>query len=168
MVSPVCFITFVISYVSLGVWVGFCFNSGCRFGYASHGITTRDGSRSSAPYWETRETESLLLWNLVYLDLSLSGSSGSIPPQIGGLSSLEYLDLSCLRLLKVGPEALADNEACVSRVSQKRVVADCLQVIFVLQLKNQDLYREGEGKIQSQNTVQDAKSMPVLQLNSHV
>ncbi|KAK8671755.1 hypothetical protein V6N13_038342 [Hibiscus sabdariffa] len=131
MVSPVCFITFVISYVSLGVWVGFCFNSGCRFGYASHGITTRDGSRSSAPYW--------------LVELVQNVANG-----------------------QVGPEALADNEACVSRVSQKRVVADCLQVIFVLQLKNQDLYREGEGKIQSQNTVQDAKSMPVLQLNSHV
>ncbi|KAK8671756.1 hypothetical protein V6N13_038343 [Hibiscus sabdariffa] len=45
---------------------------------------------------QTRETESLLLQNLVYLDLSLSGSSGSILPQIGDLSSLEYLDLlSC-------------------------------------------------------------------------
>ncbi|KAK8999495.1 hypothetical protein V6N11_070657 [Hibiscus sabdariffa] len=99
MASPVCFITFVISYVSLGVGVGFCFNSGCQFGYASHGIAARSGSRSSPMYWlvelvqaqrhfkmfqmarQTRETESLLLWNLVYLDLSLSGVVEAIPPQ---------------------------------------------------------------------------------------
>ncbi|KAK9019363.1 hypothetical protein V6N11_053887 [Hibiscus sabdariffa] len=42
-------------------------------------------------------------------------------------------------------------------LSPKRAVADCLQVISVLQLKNHDLYREGEGKIQSENAVLDGE-----------
>ncbi|GMI80731.1 hypothetical protein HRI_001742400 [Hibiscus trionum] len=65
---------------------------------------------------------------------------------------------NCLCLLKAGPEVPADNEACVSRVSfSKRAVADRLQVISVLQLKNHDLYRKGEDKIQSENAAQDSE-----------
>ncbi|KAK8999487.1 hypothetical protein V6N11_070649 [Hibiscus sabdariffa] len=44
--------------------------------------------------------------NLVYLDLCLSGSSGSIPPQISDLSSLEYLDLSYNSLTGELPQSL--------------------------------------------------------------
>ncbi|KAL4291331.1 hypothetical protein GQ457_14G024980 [Hibiscus cannabinus] len=42
-------------------------------------------------------------------------------------------------------------------LSRKRAVADRLQIIFVLQLKNHDLYMDSEGEIQSENAVQDGE-----------
>ncbi|KAK8515108.1 hypothetical protein V6N12_001268 [Hibiscus sabdariffa] len=42
-------------------------------------------------------------------------------------------------------------------LSRKRAVADCLQIISVLQLKNHYLYMDSEGEIQSENAVQDGE-----------
>ncbi|KAK8508382.1 hypothetical protein V6N12_019561 [Hibiscus sabdariffa] len=42
-------------------------------------------------------------------------------------------------------------------LSRKRAVADRLQIIFVLQLKNHDLYMDCGGEIQSKNAVHDGQ-----------
>ncbi|KAK8999609.1 hypothetical protein V6N11_070768 [Hibiscus sabdariffa] len=105
MVSPVWFITLVLSYVSIGVGVGFVSTLAAGSVMSARASSPgtpcsnvgRDIIRIDRHYMLGSTLEKLnfsCFPNLVYLDLSLSGSSGSIPPQIDALSSLEYLDLS--------------------------------------------------------------------------
>ncbi|KAK9019259.1 hypothetical protein V6N11_053785 [Hibiscus sabdariffa] len=118
MVSPVWFITLVLSYVSIGVGVGFV--SVLTAGLVMSARASSPGTPCSNVGRVIRIDRHYMLGikleklnfscfpNLVYLDLSFSGSSGSIPPQIGALSSLEYLDLSYNSLTGQLPQSLGE------------------------------------------------------------
>ncbi|KAK8671745.1 hypothetical protein V6N13_038332 [Hibiscus sabdariffa] len=95
MATPVWFLTLVLSYVSIGVGVGFV--STVAAGPVMS-ATASSLEMEAEALLHTGELEKLNLscfLNLVYIDLSLSSTNGSISPQIGDLSSsLRYLDLS--------------------------------------------------------------------------